>query len=360
MFSASLERLGKAWRERLDAVPGYQVVPDGEMFRTSFLDSFLFTSEYRAAQVLKGRLLEEHRGTTPEELFSGDEVETPCGPAFRIRSSHPLEGQLPSPAEVKARLQADLTLVEGIGPATERLLRSRGYATIRDLLPHRRFGGAAQRCLEVLDSADPREVMEWVARWYPRSHPTLLRTACLHRGWDPLFLDIETMGLFSRPIILIGVGKVSRGRLEVDQYLLRDIREEPAALAAAFASGEEDRTALVTYNGKTFDVPFLSARAVYYGMPPPFDLLHYDLLHFSRRRWKGDFPDFRLATLERHLFGVTREMDVPGALVPEFYDAYQRSGNPGPLLPVVLHNRQDVVSLALLFYRMLSEGYGGS
>jgi len=359
VFSASLERLGKAWRERLDAVPEYQVVPDGEMFRTSFLGSFLFTSEYREAQTLKAHLMEEHQGTTPEDLFCGDEVETPCGPAFRIPSTHPLEVRLPSPAEVKGRLLSDLTLVEGIGPATERLLRARGYRAIRDLLPHRRFGSAARRCLEVLDSADPREVLEWVGRWYPRSHPALLQTACLHRGWDPVFLDIETMGLFSRPIILIGVGKVSRRGLEVAQYLLRDIREEPAALAAAFASGEEERTALVTFNGKAFDVPFLAARAVYYGMPPPFDLLHYDLLHFSRRRWKGDLPNFRLATLERHLFGITREMDVPGALVPEFYDAYQRSGNPGPLLPVVLHNRQDVVSLALLFYRMLSEGYGG-
>jgi uncharacterized protein YprB with RNaseH-like and TPR domain len=97
---------------------------------------------------------------------------------------------------------------------------------------------------------------------------------------------------------------------------------------------------------------------VYYGMPPPFDLLHYDLLHFSRRRWAGEVADCRLATLERHLFGVIREMDVPGALVPEFYDTYQRTGNPGPLIPVVMHNRQDVVSLALLFYRMLAEGHG--
>ena len=76
MFSASLERL--------DAVPEYQVVPDGDMFRTSFLDSFLFTSEYQEAQALKARLLDEHQGTTSEDLFSGDEVETPCGPAFRI------------------------------------------------------------------------------------------------------------------------------------------------------------------------------------------------------------------------------------------------------------------------------------
>ncbi|MDD1655927.1 MAG: helix-hairpin-helix domain-containing protein [Methanomicrobiales archaeon] len=152
MFSASLERLGEAWRERLDAVPEYQVVPDGDMFRTSFLESFLFTSEYRNAQALNARLLEEHRGTTPKDLFSGDDVETPCGPAFRIRSTHPLEMQLPSPSDVKAHLHTDLTMVEGIGPATERLLRARGYGSIRDLLPHRLPGELVRRVREMCAS----------------------------------------------------------------------------------------------------------------------------------------------------------------------------------------------------------------
>ncbi len=41
-------------------------------------------------------------------------------------------------------------------------------------------------------------------------------------------------------------------------------------------------------------------------------------------------------------------------MVPEFYEAYLRTGNPGPLVPIVEHNRQDVVSLARLF-ALLSE-----
>ncbi|MGJ7027921.1 MULTISPECIES: ribonuclease H-like domain-containing protein [Methanothermobacter] len=32
--------------------------------------------------------------------------------------------------------------------------------------------------------------------------------------------------------------------------------------------------------------------------------------------------------------------------IPEYYSAYLSTGNPGPLVPVVEHNREDIVSLA--------------
>jgi uncharacterized protein YprB with RNaseH-like and TPR domain len=47
-------------------------------------------------------------------------------------------------------------------------------------------------------------------------------------------------------------------------------------------------------------------------------------------------------------------------MVPEFYEAYLRTGNCGPLVPIIQHNRQDVISLALLFFRLLEESYGCS
>jgi uncharacterized protein YprB with RNaseH-like and TPR domain len=42
-------------------------------------------------------------------------------------------------------------------------------------------------------------------------------------------------------------------------------------------------------------------------------------------------------------------------MVPEFYEAFLTSGNPGPLVPIITHNRQDLVSLARLFC-LLREG----
>ncbi|MDD1679432.1 MAG: ribonuclease H-like domain-containing protein, partial [Methanomicrobiales archaeon] len=165
------------------------------------------------------------------------------------------------------------------------------------------------------------------------------------------FLDIETLGIFSRPIILLGLAQIQGDRVHIRQYLLRDIEEEPAALEAAFSRLTES-AAFVTFNGRSFDIPYLQERAAYYGMPFPCDVPHFDLLHFSRRRWKGECANCRLQTLERFLFGLQREMDVPSALVPEFYEAYLTTGSPGPLVPIVEHNRQDVLSLVHLFQRL--------
>jgi hypothetical protein len=85
---------------------------------------------------------------------------------------------------------------------------------------------------------------------------------------------------------------------------------------------------------------------------------HFDVLHFSRQRWKGKFPSLRLAALEKEILGVYRSDDIPGQMVPEFYEAYLRSGNCGPLVPIVEHNRQDVVSLARIFFHLTGDLYG--
>jgi hypothetical protein len=90
-------------------------------------------------------------------------------------------------------------------------------------------------------------------------------------------------------------------------------------------------------------------------MPGDLERSHFDVLHFSRRAWRGQFPDCRLTTLERNLFGIERADDVPSSLVPEFYETYMRTGNAGPLIPIVEHNRMDLVTLANLFSRLHEE-----
>jgi hypothetical protein len=124
--------------------------------------------------------------------------------------------------------------------------------------------------------------------------------------------------------------------------------EELPSLSAVHEILGEDRV-IVSFNGKSFDIPYLAERSAYYGRPARIGNPHYDLLAFSRRQWKNRFQDCRLCTLEKNLLGIERRGDIPSAMVPEFYEAFLTSGNPGPLYPIVTHNRQDLVSLALLF-----------
>ncbi|MDD1676551.1 MAG: ribonuclease H-like domain-containing protein, partial [Methanomicrobiales archaeon] len=346
--------VGTRWRECVDRIQDYSVIRDGNVFRTSFADSYLFTSEYERALALRERLLAEHDGISITDLFDGQEVETGSGTCYEIRSSCPFTPGTRNPGSAYERLVADLTLIPGIGPVTAHRLTQRGYHSIADLISHPRHRKDARAFLDLCERREVSELLAWLMKRGRRSQSQVLDTADFIPTGKLLFLDIETLGLFSRPIILFGTGRIRGSTMEVHQYLLRDIKEEPAALAAVLESAG-DRGAYVTYNGKCFDIPYMQERAVYYGMPLSGALPHYDLLHFARRGLRNRVPDCRLTTLERHIFNHSRTDDVPSQLVPEFYATYLATGNPGPLVPVVSHNRQDIVSLAQLF-QYLREG----
>ena len=120
---------------------------------------------------------------------------------------------------------------------------------------------------------------------------------------------------------------------------------------------------LVSYNGKSFDVPMLETRYHFNRLEPPFGgFAHVDMLHVARRFWRsapaapGAWPDTdscRLSALERVLFGVRRVGDVQGVEIPNRYFDYVRSGNAERLEPVFEHNRLDLLSLALITARAL-------
>jgi len=212
--------------------------------------------------------------------------------------------------------------------------------------------------LQRLNTGNSTDVMDLIGTRHPKSHPLVLGTAAFHEPEEMVFVDIETLGLFSRPIILFGVGRYERGQLVIHQYLVRDIPEEAAALVATCEHLSGDNPALVSFNGKSFDLPYIQDRLAYYGLDIPARIPHYDVLHFSRRRWKDQFPSLRLSALESEVLGISRQDDVPGQMVPEFYETYLRTGNCGPLVPIVEHNRQDVLSLALLFFHLLGDTHG--
>lgn len=165
-----------------------------------------------------------------------------------------------------------------------------------------------------------------------------------------LFLDTETTGLAGGTgtyAFLVGAGWLEDDRFVVTQYFMRDLDEEPALLAA-LAPVLERAAALVTFNGGGFDVPLLETRFVLGRRHWPAALPNLDLLRPARRVWTACFDDCRLATLERAVLGLSRESDVPGALIPALYFDWLRLRRASPLARVFAHNRDDVLSLAAL------------
>lgn len=164
---------------------------------------------------------------------------------------------------------------------------------------------------------------------------------------DALVVDIETGGFSGTPVFLIGVLLVDC-EPAILQFLTRDYPEE-AGILSGFARLVNRRRVWVTFNGKSFDEPFLRDRATLHRVALAAPRNHIDILHVVRRRWRGRLPDFRLPTLERHILGRARVDDVPGSDVPDLFHHFIRTGNARPLRGVLEHNRLDLLaSLELL------------
>src|SRR5215204_4646538 len=162
-----------------------------------------------------------------------------------------------------------------------------------------------------------------------------------------VFIDLETTGLSGGAgtvAFLIGCGYFDLGAFQVRQFLLTSHSAERALLAAAAELfGEADL--IVTYNGKTFDVPVMESRWAFHRMRPPLDdTPHFDMLHPARRLWRtrSVLPDdggCRLTTLERVLLNLRRVGDVDGFEIPGRFFQFLRTADPRPLEPVLEHNR---------------------
>ena len=166
-----------------------------------------------------------------------------------------------------------------------------------------------------------------------------------------LVLDIETGGFSGFPVFLIGVIALDAWPLRVVQFLARDYPEEEGILRALVDLCAA-RDAWVTFNGKSFDEPFLRDRATLHRVPLPPPRVHVDLLHLARREWRGVLPNCRLSTLEQEVLGRTRVGDIPSGDVPDLFRHFLRTGNAAPLRPVLEHNRRDLASCVELLVRL--------
>jgi uncharacterized protein len=198
----------------------------------------------------------------------------------------------------------------------------------------------------------------------------------LERGWpgrDPrpytaqlCFFDLETTGLAGgagTQAFLVGCAVLEDGGIRVRQYLLPGFQHERAMLSLV-AKWLPAQGTLVSFNGRSFDIPLIETRYLLHRLRFPFaEMPHLDMLHPSRRLWKQrpavagpplDEDSCKLSVLERHLAGYHRVGDVPGFEIPSRYFRFVRLGDAHGLEAVLEHNRIDLISLALVTARAIS------
>ncbi|GHV85798.1 hypothetical protein AGMMS50230_14060 [Spirochaetia bacterium] len=193
-------------------------------------------------------------------------------------------------------------------------------------------------------------------------------SAVLPKPGDFLFFDLETTGLSG------GAGTVAFlaafGRfifdeqnqrftdLELTQFLLLDYPGEADFLEAVLSFQKDHPGFLTTYNGKAFDIPLIKTRCLMNGIPSP-RFFQADLLHPARRLWKRILPNCSQATIETAVLGLDRTGDLPGAMAPDIWFTFLRSGGEffsstagsaaAALLAICDHNVKDIFGLAGLF-----------
>ena len=200
----------------------------------------------------------------------------------------------------------------------------------------------------------------WLGRWASRS----ARAAPSRRAPTPLdeerakvvYLDTETTGLAGGTgtyAFLVGVGTHDADGFTVEQLFLPGPEHERVYLTA-LSERLVGATAVVSYNGASFDLPLVRTRFAMHGLPDPLEgVPHLDLLPLARRLWRRSLPDCTLGTVEREVLGARRSArDVPGAEVPARYLAFLRSRDARPLRGVLEHNRDDIVALAAMRSRI--------
>ncbi|MBD3236942.1 MAG: hypothetical protein GF330_09580 [Candidatus Eisenbacteria bacterium] len=238
-------------------------------------------------------------------------------------------------------------------------------------------------------SVSPRVPLEWIlsaaqrrtAGSRTRRSADARRAPGLRSFASIAILDIESLGFLGQPLFLIGVLHLRRARgvatpgrrpggssprraagrssprctnteplfhAELVQYLARDYSEEEAVLRGFWRQSAKSRL-WVTFNGRSFDLPFIRLRAQRHRLEPPEPRAHLDLLPVARRLWGAHLPDCRLQTLERRICGRLRTGGLPGPLIPGAYHAFVRTGEPYEMIEILRHNADDLLGLCDLF-----------
>lgn len=163
------------------------------------------------------------------------------------------------------------------------------------------------------------------------------------------FLDIETTGLNRQHsyIYLIGLLYFNKEKNSwyLRQFFAHHIKNEERLLKE-FNSFIKNFDLILSYNGDSFDIPFIEARFKKYGICS--NLAEVESLDLYKKI-KAESPyldieNLKLKTIEEFV-GIYREDEYSGKDCIEFYNQYIRNGDEGLKEKILQHNFDDLYYL---------------
>jgi len=261
----------------------------------------------------------------------------------------------------KDKILRNLKTIYYIGENIERQLNKRGVRSLHDLKINLKYNLSAHGVLDLIENKEYRSLCR-------NKNIYDLDVAFCFDLEELLFLDIETLGLYDSPIIMVGLGYFKNNKFEIHILFARDLEEEIAMCEHLKTEILPNYRCFITYNGKSFDIPYIANRFMYFFDKNPMiseeeepyerfnsKFHHIDLYHNCRRKYKGSFEKYTLTDMEEKLLNMKRENELPSGLVGLCYKKYLETPlrYVGLVKEVIEHNYWDIYSMPKILEKLL-------
>jgi hypothetical protein len=309
-------------------------------------------------------LVEQYSGTKLEELFKNQRViSNSMGQFLELFWE---EDDFLSDLDLlvtKKKALSNLKTVYSIGENIENKLLRRGVKTLNDLKVYKRYRKSANELIRLIKAKD------YVSLCRNKYIYDMDVSFCFKLK-DLLFLDIETLGLYDSPVIIVGIGFFKNKKLHIREFFARDLEEEIAIFEHLRTKILPNFKTFITYNGRSFDIPYIANRFLYYFDENPMisdddvpyeksntRYHHIDLYHDCRRKYKGMFDKYTLTDMEEKLLKWKRDNELPSSLVGMCYKKYMDDPQRyiGLIKECIEHNYFDVYSMPLILKQLLNQ-----
>jgi len=308
-------------------------------------------------------LVEQYSGTKLEELFKNQRIiSNSMGQFLELFWE---EDDFLSDLDLlvtKRKALSNLKTVYSIGENIEKNLLRRGVKTLNDLKVYKRYRKSANEIIRLIKTKDYVSLCK-------NKYIYDMDVSFCFKLKDLLFLDIETLGLYDSPVIIVGIGFFKNKKLYIREFFARDLEEEIAIFEHLRTKILPNFKSFITYNGKSFDIPYIANRFLYYFDENPMisdddvpyeknntKYHHIDLYHDCRRKYKGMFDKYTLTDMEEKLLKWKRDNELPSSLVGMCYKKYRDDPQRyiGLIKECIEHNYFDVYSMPLILKQLLN------
>lgn len=164
----------------------------------------------------------------------------------------------------------------------------------------------------------------------------------LNKFENSVVLDIETTGLSRKynSIFLIGVCTIKKDT-EVKLFFAEDLEEEYKVLKSIEPYLNKN---IITFNGNTFDIPFIKEKFDFYNMNFP-DVRGFDLYKYVKNyKHILNLKNYKQKSIEEYV-GIQRDEFISGGEVVKAYENYLTNKDYENFKDVIIHNKDDIVGL---------------